>query len=101
MQIRVRVSELNFTVAVSGKGSPFNVTDSRAMARVEVASLINFGCFRFAARTEMALPQKSKTREKTTDVTVFLWKEGGPLGVMDKLSNNWFLPENARPKSKM
>jgi hypothetical protein len=33
----VRGSELNWTLEVSGKGSPLKVTDSKAIARVEVS----------------------------------------------------------------
>jgi hypothetical protein len=46
---RVRVSLLNFTVEVVANGSPFNVTDSKAIARVEAESLIKMGALGFAA----------------------------------------------------
>ena len=41
--MRVRVSELKGTVAVSGNGSAFIVGDSKAIARVDVAWLNNMG----------------------------------------------------------
>jgi hypothetical protein len=49
MQMRVRVSELKATEEVSGNGSPRSVTDSRAIARVDVLWLIRIGGVAFAA----------------------------------------------------
>ncbi len=51
MAIRVRVSVLNGTEAVTGNGSDFIVTDSKAIARVEVGSLNNVGGLVVAARS--------------------------------------------------
>jgi hypothetical protein len=80
--MRVRVSVLKFTVEVSGKGSAFSVTDSSAMARVDVASLIKTGALEFAAQA--ALPQtvvrktmlitlRSRSDERRGGVTLIGW----------------------------
>ncbi|HZI87095.1 MAG TPA: hypothetical protein VFD48_09685, partial [Pyrinomonadaceae bacterium] len=55
--MRVRVSELNGTEAVSGNGSAFMVGDSKAMARVEVDSLSNTGGLLVAAWRVATSPQ--------------------------------------------
>ena len=60
--MRVRLSSLNFTVEVRGNGPPFNVTDSRAIARVEVESLIKTGALGFAALVMPAAPQRPVKR---------------------------------------
>src|SRR5512132_4155164 len=72
MQMRVRVSVLNFTVEVGGKGSAFSVTDSRAMARVELASLSKTGGFGFAARVMLKLPQTAVRKRKLMNVRTHL-----------------------------
>jgi hypothetical protein len=64
MQMRVRVSGLNFTVAVGANGSPFSVTDSRAIARVEAESDIKVGDLLVAAAVLLTLPQKAVRRAK-------------------------------------
>jgi hypothetical protein len=72
MQMRVRVSVLNFTVEVSGKGSAFSVTDSRAMARVELASLNKTGGFALAALVTLKLPQTAPRKRKLMNVRTHL-----------------------------
>jgi len=62
--MRVRVSELNLTEEVSGKGSGLIVTDSTAMALVEVDSLSKTGDLLVAAWT--MLNALARTRSKTT-----------------------------------
>ncbi len=64
MQMRVRVSELKFTVEVGEKGSAFSVTDSRAIARVEAESVIKIGDLFVAARVVLTLPQIAVIRAK-------------------------------------
>jgi hypothetical protein len=56
MTIRVRVSALKGTEAVSGNGSAFIVTDSKAIARVEADSLNNTGGLLVAALTVVGAP---------------------------------------------
>ena len=68
MQMRVRVSELKFTVEISEKGSAFSVTDSRAIARVEAESVINVGDLLVAARVVLAFPQIAAIRAKLISV---------------------------------
>jgi hypothetical protein len=63
MQIRVRVSALKGTVAVSGKGSAFIVTDSKATARVFAAWLSRIG-FLLVAAFAMVKPQINRTNGK-------------------------------------
>jgi hypothetical protein len=65
--MRVFVSVLKGTVAVSGNGSPLKVTDSNATALVEVPLLISFGGFGLAASTAM-LAQMIRSRAKEVDV---------------------------------
>jgi hypothetical protein len=67
MATRVRVSVLKFTVEVMPNGSPLNVTDSSAIARVEAESLIKMGAFGFAAAAVVTAPQTAvrRTRLKT------------------------------------
>jgi hypothetical protein len=62
MAIRVRVSELNGTDAVTGNGSAFIVTDSKAIARVEVDSLNKTGGVLLAAWSMIELPLIPKRR---------------------------------------
>jgi hypothetical protein len=64
MQMRVRVSGLNATVAVSGKGSAFIVTDSKATARVLLDWLIRTGFLVVAAVATVKL-QVNKTNGTT------------------------------------
>jgi hypothetical protein len=66
--MRVRVSELNLTLEVNGKGSALSVIDSRAIARVDVDSLIKVGAFGPAPATKLALPQTAPS--KATPMTV-------------------------------
>jgi hypothetical protein len=63
---RVRRSELNWTEEVSGKGSRFCVTDSKATARVEVGWLTSTGRALCAAafRTRAGPPDSSSARMK-------------------------------------
>jgi hypothetical protein len=68
MQMRVRVSELKFTVEVGEKGSAFSVTDSRAIARVEVESVIKTGDLFVAARVTLTLPKIVVIRAKLISV---------------------------------
>jgi hypothetical protein len=65
--MRVLVSGLKGTVAVSGNGSPLNVGDSNATALVEISLLINFGGLRAAASTAM-LAQMISRIAKEVDV---------------------------------
>src|SRR5678815_623866 len=60
MQIRVLVSGLYATVDVSGNGSAFIVTDSKATARVFAVWLISVGAFAFAANRELIPPLIAK-----------------------------------------
>ncbi len=72
MQMRVRVSELKLTVEVGAKGSPFSVTDSRAMARVEAESVIKVGGLFVAARVSLRLPKIPVIRAKLMIAKTFL-----------------------------
>ena len=69
MQTRVRVWELNFVEEVKGNGSGFNVTDSSAIARVEVESLSKTGgSFGVAACNVLKAPQLASIKAKRTDL---------------------------------
>jgi hypothetical protein len=56
------VSELNGTDAATGNGSAFIVTDSKAIARVEVDSLNKTGGVLLAAWSVIKLPLTPKRR---------------------------------------
>lgn len=84
MAIRVRVSELKLTVEVSGNGSGLIVTDSKAMARVEVDSLsktgdlVGFaalaGSARPAVRTASAMITSFGQQSLVVERLVRLWR---------------------------
>ena len=65
MQMRVRVSLLMGKLAVRGKGSAFNVNDSRATARVLVDWLIRIGFLVVAALAVLKPGINKRTNEKT------------------------------------
>jgi len=65
IQTRVRVSLLMGKLAVSGKGSAFNVNDSTATARVLVDWLIRIGFLVMAAMAVLKPGINKRTNEKT------------------------------------
>jgi len=65
IQTRVRVSLLMGKLAVSGKGSAFNVNDSTATARVLVDWLIRIGFLVVAALAVLKPGINKRTNEKT------------------------------------
>jgi hypothetical protein len=79
MQMRVRVSLLKLTVAVGGKGSAFSVTDSRAIARVEMAVLSSTGALALAAQAALMLPHTVAKKTRHITLKAFLGELHGRL----------------------
>ena len=75
MQTRVLVSVLNAALDVSGNGSARSVTDSSAMARVEVSALISVGALSGTASATLAQMNSAKAREM--DVAMCLRDKAG------------------------
>jgi hypothetical protein len=82
MQMRVRVSELKFTLEVRGNGSAFNVTDSSAIARVELLSLIKTGDLLVAARVVLTLALTVVRRARMTILRRLSGEQRGRLVIM-------------------
>src|SRR5258705_6768348 len=86
MQMRVLVSELKGMVAMSGNGSAFIVTDSKAIALVEVAWLSKMGFLLVAARTVVKPVARTILNIRTAELTQPLGAQRGrQVLIMDRL----------------
>jgi hypothetical protein len=84
--MRVLVSGLKGGVAMSGNGSAFNVTDSKAIALVEVAWLSKIGFLLVAAWTVVKLVARTILNRRTAEVKkAFDAQHGRQLLIMDRL----------------
>jgi hypothetical protein len=82
MQMRVRVSGLNIGIdGVSGKGSAFIVTDSKATARVFAVWLIRIGFLFVAALTAV----KEHTTRTSGKIRLFAALHGKLVFIQDGL----------------
>jgi hypothetical protein len=81
-------------VDVRGKGSPFKVTDSRAMARVEAESLINTGAWLgFAAWAVLTPPETAARRTMLTRLRTLLGEQHRELTLIGWALQYRFLPK--------